>query len=387
MDFCLVLQRKNMILTNKQVAILGAGPVGLTMARLLQQAGIDVRVYERDKDPQARIWGGTLDLHKSSGQEALKKAGLLGRYYAMAIPMGITMTDEQGNVLFTKKPTSENQHDNPEISRNTLRTLLLDSLHSNTVVWDRKCTGIDEHNGKWRLHFDGKPDANADFVIGANGGMSIIRNYVTDAQVEDTGTFIIQGDVPQPEIQCPEFYQLCDGTRLMTAYRGNLFVANPYNNGVLTYGIIFKKPDEWVTEHGLNFQDAASIRAFLSDRFSDWDARYQQVCNATASFWGLPTRKLPLDKPWKTDRPLPITLIGDAAHLMPPFAGQGVNTGLVDALVLSESLTNGKHESLQAAINDYEQQMVIYATEAQRESSENELEMRRPNFSFQQLIH
>ena len=90
-----------MILKNKKVAIIGAGPVGLTMAKLLQQAGVDITIYERDENPQARIWGGTLDLHEDSGQKAMKKAGLLERYFAMAIPMGRTITDEQGKVLFT----------------------------------------------------------------------------------------------------------------------------------------------------------------------------------------------------------------------------------------------------------------------------------------------
>ena len=65
------------LLSDKNVAIIGGGPVGLTMAKLLQQNGIDVSVYERDNDREARIFGGTLDLHKGSGQEAMKKAGLL----------------------------------------------------------------------------------------------------------------------------------------------------------------------------------------------------------------------------------------------------------------------------------------------------------------------
>src|ERR1700710_1322072 len=116
------------LLQNKKIAIIGAGPVGLTMARLLQQNGANVTVYERDKDAGARIWGGTLDLHKTSGQEAMKKAGLLESYYAIAIPMGITFADEQGNVLFTKKITPENKYDNPEINRNDLRKILLGSL-------------------------------------------------------------------------------------------------------------------------------------------------------------------------------------------------------------------------------------------------------------------
>src|SRR5690625_6711871 len=64
----------------------------------------------------------------------MKKAGLLQTYYDLALPMGVNIADEKGNILSTKNVKPENRFDNPEINRNDLRAILLNSLENDTVI-------------------------------------------------------------------------------------------------------------------------------------------------------------------------------------------------------------------------------------------------------------
>ncbi len=79
---------------DKIIAIVGGGPGGLTLARLLQMNGANVTVYERDASRSARVQGATLDLHEESGLKALRKAGI------NIVAIHQHMTGEEPRVLF-----------------------------------------------------------------------------------------------------------------------------------------------------------------------------------------------------------------------------------------------------------------------------------------------
>src|SRR6478735_2911346 len=89
-----------MTIQNKKIAIIGGGPGGLTLARLLQLKGADVTVYERDRDKHVRLQGGALDLHTESGLAALDKAGLMDEFKTHYRPGAelVRVVDDQAKI-------------------------------------------------------------------------------------------------------------------------------------------------------------------------------------------------------------------------------------------------------------------------------------------------
>ncbi len=149
-----------MLIDNKSIAIVGGGPAGLTLARLLQLKGADVKVYERDLNKYARVQGSPLDMHEDSGLEAIRKAGLLEVFKKTFRP-GADRTlimNEKAQIFFNDhetKPEEDfgHEHFRPEIDRGPLRNMLLDSLQPETVVWDSHFLSMERQNEGWLLHF------------------------------------------------------------------------------------------------------------------------------------------------------------------------------------------------------------------------------------------
>lgn len=117
------------------MTIVGAGPGGLALARVLHVNGIDATVYERESSRDARGQGGMLDIH--SGQRALREAGLIDRFHTLARGAGqdMRLLEPDGTLLLQEDTPDDAPSERPEIDRADLRDLLLDSLPEGTVRW------------------------------------------------------------------------------------------------------------------------------------------------------------------------------------------------------------------------------------------------------------
>ncbi|PTL80182.1 NAD(P)/FAD-dependent oxidoreductase [Vitiosangium sp. GDMCC 1.1324] len=325
------------------VAIVGGGPVGLTLAVILQNAGHRVRIFERDAGPEVRISGGTLDLHRELGQRALHAAGLLEGFHRLARITRQRAADPSGVVLMDEVPEA------PEIDRTDLRRLALGALAKDTVRWGRKLSAL---NGT-ELHFEDGSREEAALVIGADGGRSRVRPHVTDVEPRETGTFVMQGEIGRPFESAPDFAALTNGGNLMVRGRGVLFFSTTRGDGSINFYVSTRQPD-------------AQVRELLAD----WAPPFQQALTAASGLTPLPMRVVPADWQRRPDAG-PVTVVGDAAHLMPPFGGVGVNIGLVNVLHLANALKS--HAPVLEALREYEREMRQLALPAQIDTAQSEL--------------
>ncbi|MEO7044758.1 MAG: NAD(P)/FAD-dependent oxidoreductase [Ferruginibacter sp.] len=374
----LIKQTHNkMLVKDKKIAILGGGPGGLTLARLLQMKGAEVTVYERDLNRDVRVQGATLDLHQESGLAALAEAGLMEAFIKNYRPGAdkICITDNNATIFYDEHTEGSvkdfgNEHFRPEIDRGPLRNILLDSLQPNTVVWDSQFVNMSSVANGWQLEFKNGSSATADIVIGADGANSKIRPFITSIKPFYTGVTAVEGSVYDAASATPGIWQLMKGGKIFAFGDEKNVIVSSKGDGSLVFYTSCKKDENWVKDCGIDFSDKVQLLHWFKKDFPEWGTIWHTLFeNSQTYFIPRPIYCMPLAQTWKA---LPnLTMLGDAAHLMPPFAGEGVNMAMLDALELSTQLTNNEHKNLQTAIAAYEDQMRITASHAAKGSLEN----------------
>lgn len=353
-----------MLLQGKKTAIIGGGPGGLALARLLQQRGAAVTVYERDADRYGRQQGATLDLHAESGLRALAAAGLLEAFKARYRPGAdqVRLLEASGRIAHDDHdhpPAAAefgHEHFRPEIDRGPLRDILLDSLAPGTVAWNSQLLAAMPAGAGWQLTFKNGLTAAADLLIGADGASSKVRPLVTDAQPFYVGLTAVEGSFADAARQAPTIAALLQGGKLFAFGEGKTIIVSAKGDGGLAFYTGQRTPEAWARSSGIDFEDAQQVAAWFKSEFAGWAGFWQELVQAAgAHFVPRPQYCMPLHQHWRAQPN--VTLLGDAAHLMPPYAGEGVNMALLDALELSQCLTSAAFPDLRAAIGHYETAM------------------------------
>lgn len=350
------------------IVILGGGPGGLTLARVLHLHGISATVYEAEASPDARAQGGLLDLHPHRGQLALRAAGLHDTFLGLVRPGedAKRIVDRHGRVLL--EVPGDGASERPEIDRGDLRRMLLEALPAETVRWGHRVTGVASlGGGRHRITFANGAAVTSDVLVGADGAWSKVRPLLSRATPTYSGTcFVETFSVPGGPGYDEAARTIGQGT-LMAVAPGKGILAHRNADGTLHTYVALNQPEPWCA--ALQLVDGGTGWARIAEELEGWAPELRALAAGSDTVPVVrPIHELPVDHRWSR-RP-GVTLLGDAAHLMSPFAGERANLALYDGACLAQALA-AHRDDVERALAVYEAELFPRSAAVAEVSSRN----------------